>query len=116
MPADPVPERTPRGPPSPERVCAVPVSDFATGLKCKVCGKLYPKQPVNFCTDDFGPLEVVYDYPAIRAAVHRDKVEARPRNMWRYRELLPIDGEPTVGPQVGGTPLIRADRLADALG
>src|SRR5262245_11735764 len=36
--------------------------------------------------------------------------------MWRYRELLPIDGEPTVGPQVGGTPLVRADRLADALG
>src|SRR5258708_33804624 len=36
--------------------------------------------------------------------------------MWRYRELLPLDGEPTVGPQVGGTPLIRADRLADALG
>ena len=36
--------------------------------------------------------------------------------MWRYRELLPIDGEPTVGPHVGGTPLIRADRLAEALG
>ena len=94
----------------------VPVSDFATGLKCKVCGKLYPKQPVNFCTDDFGPLEVVYDYAAIREVIHRDKVESRPRTMWRYRELLPIDGEPTVGPQVGGTPLIWADRLADALG
>jgi threonine synthase len=36
--------------------------------------------------------------------------------MWRYRELLPLDGVPTVGPQVGGTPLVRADRLADALG
>ena len=36
--------------------------------------------------------------------------------MWRYRELLPIDGEPTVGRHVGGTPLIRADRLAEALG
>jgi len=94
----------------------VPVSDFATGLKCKVCGKLYPKQPINFCTDDFGPLEVVYDYAAIRPHVGRDKIERRPRTMWRYRELLPIDGEPTVGPQVGGTPLIRADRLADALG
>lgn len=88
--------------------------DFATGLKCKVCGKLYPKQPINFCTDDFGPLEVVYDYAAIKLT--RAKIEVRPRTMWRYRELLPIDGEPTVGPQVGGTPLIRADRLADALG
>ena len=90
--------------------------DFAIGLKCKVCGKLYPKQPINFCTDDFGPLEVVYDYDRIRAAISRDKIERRPRTMWRYRELLPLDGEPTVGTQVGGTPLIKADRLADALG
>ena len=36
--------------------------------------------------------------------------------MWRYHELLPLDGEPTVGRQVGCTPLIRADRLARALG
>jgi len=36
--------------------------------------------------------------------------------MWRYHELLPVDGEPTVGRHVGGTPLIRADRLAKALG
>jgi threonine synthase len=92
------------------------VSDFATGLQCKVCGKLYPKTPVNFCTDDFGPLEVVYDYAAVGPNISRAKIERRPRTMWRYRELLPLDGEPTVGPQVGGTPLIRADRLADALG
>ena len=37
-------------------------------------------------------------------------------NMWRYRELLPINGEPTVGPLVGGTPLVKANRLAEALG
>ena len=43
-------------------------------------------------------------------------IAARPRTMWRYKELLPVDGEPTVGRQVGGTPLIRADRLAKALG
>src|SRR5437016_8396415 len=36
--------------------------------------------------------------------------------MWRYHEFLPLDGEPTVGRQVGGTPLLRADRLAEALG
>src|SRR5262249_26680712 len=57
-----------------------------------------------------------YDYEAIGAAVSRDKIEQRPFTMWRFRELLPIDGEPTVGPQVGGTPLIRAGRLAEALG
>jgi len=91
-------------------------TDYATGLRCRVCGKLYPKGPTNFCTDDFGPLEVDYDYDAIRATLTRDKIARRPKSMWRYRELLPVAGEPSVGPQVGGTPLIRADRLADALG
>ena len=35
----------------------------------------------------------------------RDAIAARPRTMWRYHELLPIDGEPTVGRHVGCTPL-----------
>jgi threonine synthase len=92
------------------------VTDLVTGMKCRVCGKLYPKAASFFCPDDSGPLEVAYDYDRAKAAITREKIERRPRNMWRYRELLPLDGEPTVGPQVGGTPLIRADRLADALG
>src|SRR5262245_46868795 len=92
------------------------MSDFVRGLKCRLCGKAYPKKPLNYCEDDFGPLEVDYDYDAIREAVNRGKIEMRPFNMWRYRELLPIDGEPTVGPLVGGTPLVRANRLAEALG
>jgi len=92
------------------------VADYSLGLQCKLCGKRYDKQPINFCTDDFGPLEVVYDYAAIKANISREKIQSRPRSMWRYRELLPIAGNPTVGPQVGGTPLIRANRLADELG
>jgi threonine synthase len=92
------------------------MNDFVRGLKCRLCGKAYPKKPLNYCEDDFGPLEVDYDYEAIREVVNRGKIELRPFNMWRYRELLPIDGEPTVGPLVGGTPLVRADRLAKALG
>ncbi len=94
----------------------VPASDNVLGLKCRLCGKLYPKSPINFCTDDFGPLEVAYDYEKIKPTISRAKITARARTMWRYRELLPLDGEPTVGPQVGCTPLVRADRLADALG
>ena len=86
------------------------------GLRCRLCGKHYPKEALNFCTDDFGPLEVAYDYDEVARTLTREAVEARPRTMWRYRELLPLDGEPTVGRQVGGTPLVRADRLARALG
>jgi threonine synthase len=91
-------------------------SPFVRGLKCRLCGQAYPIGPTNFCTEDFGPVEVDYDYEAIAEAVSRGKLELRPNNMWRYQEFLPLDGEPTVGRQVGGTPLVKADRLAEALG
>jgi len=90
--------------------------ELVSGLKCRLCGKLYPKEALNFCTDDFGPLEVAYNYDAVGRTLSRQAIQSRPRTMWRYRELLPIDGEPTVGLHVGCTPLIRADRLARALG
>jgi threonine synthase len=89
---------------------------FVKGLKCRLCGKLYPAEALNFCTEDFGPLEVAYDYEAIGNSFSREALANRPPTMWRYRELLPLEGEPTVGRQVGGTPLVRADRLARALG
>jgi threonine synthase len=92
------------------------MTSFVRGLKCRLCGKTYPREPLNFCTEDFGPLEVDYDYGAIARSITREKIAARPNTMWRFRELLPIDGEPTVGALVGGTPLVRADRLAEALG
>jgi threonine synthase len=91
-------------------------SPFVRGLKCRVCGTAYPVGPINFCTEDFGPLEVDYDYEALGEALDRSKIELRPFNMWRYRELLPLDGEPAVGLHTGGTPLVKADRLAAAIG
>jgi threonine synthase len=91
-------------------------AETVLGLKCRLCGKLYPKEALNFCTDDFGPLEVTYDYEEVARTMSRTAIAARPKSMWRYHELLPLDGEPTVGRQVGSTPLIRADRLARALG
>lgn len=90
--------------------------EYTLGLKCRLCGKTYPKAPNNFCPDDFGPLEVDYDYEAIAETLNRTKIELRPFNMWRYKELLPVDGEPTVGKLVGGTPLVKAERLAKELG
>src|SRR5437016_760884 len=92
------------------------MTSFVRGLKCRLCGKTYAREPLNFCTEDFGPLEVDYDYEVIKEGLSRSKIELRLNNMWRYRELLPLDGEPTVGGQVGGTPLVRADRLAETLG
>jgi threonine synthase len=92
------------------------VSSFVRGMKCRVCGQAYPVSATNFCTEDFGPLEIDYDYDAIAETVNRGKIEVRPNNMWRFHEFLPLDGEPTLGHQVGGTPLLPAPRLAGALG
>jgi len=86
------------------------------GLRCRECGTEYPHEPLHVCDQCFGPLEVVYDYDAIGAALSRAVIEARPRNLWRYRELLPVTRDPVVGPHSGFTPLVKADRLAAALG
>jgi threonine synthase len=85
-------------------------------LKCRECGREYPLAATHVCEFDFGPLEVAYDYDRIRKSLSRSAIQARPQNMWRYRELLPVANEPTVGTQVGFTPLVKADRLAKALG
>ena len=92
------------------------LSPYFTHLKCRECGRKYPKEAVHVCDFDFGPLEAAYDYDAIRSVLTRKTIEGRDESMWRYRELLPIDGEPTVGTQVGFTPLVKAERLARRLG
>ena len=85
-------------------------------LKCRECGREYPLTATHVCEFDFGPLEVAYDYDRIKKSMTRAAIESRPQTMWRYRELLPVAGEPTVGFQVGYTPLVRAPRLAARLG
>src|SRR2546429_2299257 len=89
---------------------------FMKALKCRECGREYPLAATHVCEFDFGPLEVVYDYDRIKKSLSRATILSRPQTMWRYRELLPIVLEPTVGSQVGFTPLVKADRLAKALG
>jgi threonine synthase len=86
------------------------------GLKCRECGKEYEKAPIHVCELCFGPLEVAYDYEAIKKQLSREIIARRPTSMWRYAELLPLDGPPKVGAQVGWTPLVKADRLARRLG
>ena len=89
---------------------------FMKALKCRECGREYPLEAKHVCEFDFGPLEVAYDYERIAGALTREVIADRPQSMWRYRELLPVAGEPTVGCQVGFTPLVKAERLAKRLG
>src|SRR5438477_2621864 len=86
------------------------------GLRCRECGREYDVAPVFTCEWCFGPLEVAYDYDAIRAATSREKIAAGPLSIWRYADLLPSDRNPAVDLGAGFTPLVRADRLASELG
>ena len=84
------------------------------GLQCHLCKSRFPAEALYVCEKCLGPLEPIYDYAAIK--ITREEIERRPKNLWRYRELLPITGEPRTGFNSGFTPLVRCTRLADRLG
>ena len=87
------------------------------GLRCRECGAEYEQRATHVCEACFGPLDVRYDYDAIRGVISRERIEAGPPTMWRYRDLLPIeDGAPVVTLGEGLTPLVRAERLGAELG
>jgi threonine synthase len=92
------------------------VETTVLGMICRECGDRSPVRAANVCEQCFGPLDVEYDRPAIARVLTRSLIESRPRNLWRYRELLPVAGAPVIGLHSGWTPLVRADRLAKALG
>lgn len=89
---------------------------FVDGLQCRECGRKYEVSPIYVCEFCFGPLEVMYRYDEIKERVTVEEIMHRPKTMWRYRELLPLDQEPTVGLEVGFTPLVKAHRLAEVMG
>ena len=89
---------------------------YVQGMRCRECGAEYDKQPTHVCELCFGPLEVAYDWDAIKRVASRERIAAGPFSMWRYADFLPLDGEPTVGRQVGWTPLVKAERLGARLG
>ena len=85
-------------------------------LICRECGKEYRTEALHVCDLCFGPLEVKYNYDAIREAMSRASIEAGPKSLWRYKELLPIEGGPTIGLHAGMTPLVHAKNLGSFLG
>ena len=85
---------------------------FVTGLKCRECGQAYEIAAVHVCETCFGPLEVEYDYAGIARSLSRKKIEARPPNLWRYKELLPVESEPRIGLYSGFTPLMPSQQVS----
>ena len=95
-------------------VATTPDLGSATRLVCRECGAETPLGPSYACTDCFGPLEVGYSY----GPISRETIEAGPRTIWRYRDLLPVPAGiadiPNLEP--GWTPLVRAHNLGRELG
>ncbi|MGW5052271.1 threonine synthase [Actinokineospora sp. NPDC004072] len=86
----------------------------ARALSCRECGHQIPLAAEFACAECFGPLEVAYDF----GTVTRADIEAGPKSIWRYRRLLPVPPDVQAHPNTepGFTRLVKADRLAAALG
>jgi len=86
-------------------------------LRCKECKTTYPLEARYVCERCFGPLEVAY---ATRAGADPDelrrRIQAGPHSLWRYTDFLPVQAPPRGTLPAGWTPLLRVDRLAEALG
>ena len=84
-------------------------------LKCKECGSTFELGANYFCENCFGPLEVTYDLSALDATEAKRRIQAGSQGIWRYADFLPFEGRPGDPLEPGLTPLLRADRLAEAL-
>jgi threonine synthase len=91
-------------------------STILQALKCKECGTEYKLAATHVCELCFGPLEVKYDYNALRSSVSREKIQSGPNSIWRYRQFLPVATDNYIDMGTGMTPLLRSHRLARRLG
>jgi threonine synthase len=91
---------------------------FLSHLECSQCGRRYDADSLrNTCDDCRRPLLARYHLDAARSAVSRDALAARSRDVWRFYELQPVrEARLRLTLSEGGTPLVRATRLAAALG
>jgi threonine synthase len=84
-------------------------------LKCRECGHEHSPIKIAACEKCFAPLDVQYDLDSIN--LRKSSFEDRVKNIWRYKELLPIENKDyIVDMNVGYTPLIKAERLGEKLG
>jgi threonine synthase len=62
-------------------------------------------------------LDVLFDLRRVRRTLHPRAMASRPRDIWRYRELLPVPERARRPPlSVGWTPIVDAPRLAEWAG
>jgi threonine synthase len=89
---------------------------YFSQLVCRECGHGIDIAPESVCEECFGPVEADYDYERISNDLQKSELSLRPFTMWRYKEFMPVQGEPIVGLETGGTPLLRAEKLGQHWG
>ncbi len=88
-----------------------------THLECANCRANYETQTLqNLCIECGKPLLVRYDLGEAGKTLTKDSLKNREDNLWRYREVLPVEtAENIVSFGEGWTPLLKAGRLAETL-
>jgi threonine synthase len=88
-----------------------------THLECTATGERHDSERLWTVSPAGAPLYARYDLAALRGRFTLDAVAARPPDLWRYAEVLPVRS-PAAALRLGEgmTPLVPAPRLAAALG
>lgn len=63
---------------------------FVSHLECSMTGERYEADELHGLSRVGRPLLVRYHLDQVRAAIPRALIEARPTDLWRWRELLPV--------------------------
>jgi threonine synthase len=85
---------------------------FVTHLECSMTGERYAADTLQGLSKVGRPLLVRYDLDGVRAALSKDALAARPADLWKYRELLPVRRpEHIVSLGETATPLVTLDRV-----
>jgi threonine synthase len=88
---------------------------YLTHLECPRCSSTFQAGSLRNLCPCGSPLLVRYDLDAVRRAVSPSEFAGRGADLWRYRELLPVAGDPvTLGE--GWTPLLSVPRFGAAIG
>lgn len=91
---------------------------YVTHLECPKCKKKFNHKELNqLCSSCQGPLLVRYDLKAVKDNFKKDSLSSRSYNLWRYKELLPIEDEKNIvslGEVI--TPIIKLEKLSRKLG
>jgi threonine synthase len=87
-------------------------------LECAACHLEHEaRRLLNLCRECGKPLLVRYDLQCVRRTLTKESLVARRADLWRYREVLPVDDEENiVSLGEGWTPLLPAPRLGKQLG